>query len=263
MKNNTVEKYPWYQINPDETLAALGSTRSGLATDEAKARLPRYGPNELKGKKKTPVAIVFLRQFLSPLVYILFAAAIIKALVGGYLDAGVILGVLVLMASIGFFQETKAEKAMEALMQLAAPKAKVKRGGEVQVVLTREIVPGDIAVIEAGDKVPADARLIEVSNLKVNEAPLTGESMPVDKHSDIIHEEVPIADRKNILHMGTVATYGRATAVITSTGMNTEIGKIAAAITEVKPERTPLQKSISRLSRYILFLVLGTACAVG
>jgi len=261
MKDNTEDKYPWYQIDPDKAIAALGSTRSGLTTDEAKARLLRYGLNQLKGKKKTPTAIVFLRQFLSPLVYILFVAAIIKALVGGYLDAGVILGVLVLMASIGFFQETRAEKAMEALMQLAASKAKVRRDGEVQVVLAREIVPGDIVIVEAGDKVPADARLIEVSNLKVNEAPLTGESMPLDKHSDNLHEEVPIADRKNMVHIGTVATYGRATAVVTSTGMDTEIGKIAAAITEVKPEKTPLQKSISRLSRYILFLVLGV-CAL-
>jgi Ca2+-transporting ATPase len=255
---NSTKKHLWYQINPDEILLELDSTRSGLTANESKARLLRYGPNELKGKKKTPTALVFLRQFLSPLVYILFAAAIIKALVGSYLDAGVILGVLVLMASIGFFQETRAEKAMEALMQLAASKAKVRRDGEVQVVLAKEIVPGDIVIIEAGDKVPADARLIEVSNLKVNEAPLTGESMPVDKHSYNLREEVPIADRKNIVHMGTVVTYGRATAVVTSIGMDTEIGKIAAAISEVKPGKTPLQKSISRLSRYILFLVLGT-----
>jgi len=255
---NSAKKHLWYQINPDEVLLELDSTRSGLTANEAKVRLLRYGPNELKGKKKTPTALVFLRQFLSPLVYILFAAAIIKVLVGSYLDAGVILGVLVLMASIGFFQETRAEKAMEALMQLAASKAKVRRDGEVQVVLAKEIIPGDLVIIEAGDKVPADARLIEVSNLKVNEAPLTGESMPVDKHSYNLREEVPIADRKNIVHMGTVVTYGRATAVVTSIGMDTEIGKIAAAISEVKPGKTPLQKSISRLSRYILFLVLGT-----
>jgi len=256
---NSTKKHMWYQISPDETLSALGSTRVGLPASEARARLARYGPNELKGKKKTPAALLFMRQFLSPLVYILFAAVIIKAIVGGYLDAGVILGVLILMASIGFFQEMRAEKAMEALMRLAVPKAKVRRDGEVQMVLAKDIVPGDIIILESGDKVPADARLIEVSNLKVNEAPLTGESMPVDKHSDNLHEEVPIADRKNIVHMSTVTTYGRATAVVISTGMNTEIGRIATAITEMKPEKTPLQKSIIRLSRNILFLVLGTS----
>jgi len=200
--------------------------------------------------------VVFLRQFLSPLVYILLAAAIIKFVMGSHLDGGVILGVLFLMAGIGFSQETRAEKAMAALIQLAAPKAKVKRDSKVMQVLAREIVPGDIISLETGDKVPADARLIELSSFKTNEAPLTGESMPVDKHTDSLSGEIAIPDRKNMVYMGTVVTAGRATAIVTATGMKTEIGKIATAIQEVKPEKTPLQKTITNIKS------LGIDCLV-
>lgn len=248
----------WHNLSLDEVLATAGSTQAGLSASEASKRLLKYGPNELKAKKKSPVIVVFLRQFLSPLVYILVAAAVIKFVLGSLLDAEVILGTLFLMAAIGFFQETRAEKAMEALMKLAAPKAKVKRDGDATVISARQVVPGDILILEAGDRVPAGARLIEVSNLKINEASLTGESMPVDKHTGILHGELPIADRKNMVFMGTLVTSGRATAVVTSTGMLTEIGKIAAALQEVKPEKTPLQKAIGRLGRHIIVLVLGT-----
>ena len=250
-------KDQWHNLSPDEALQALGSRRSGLSETEAKAQLLQYGPNELTGKKKTPPMLVFLRQFLSPLIYILLVAVIISVIVEHFIDAWVILGVLLLNAVVGFMQERRAEKAMEALIQMAAPRATVRRDGKVKLLPAREIVPGDILLLETGDKVPADARLIEVSNLKVNESTLTGESVPVDKHTKALGGELSVVERKNLVYMGTIVTYGRAIAVATGTGMLTEIGKIATAIQEVKPEKTPLQKSISKLSRYIIVLFLG------
>ncbi|MFH1169451.1 MAG: HAD-IC family P-type ATPase [Chloroflexota bacterium] len=247
----------WYNLGPDEVLSALGSRRSGLTEDEVKPRLLRYGLNELKGKKKTPPALVFLQQFLSPLIYVLLVAAVISIIVGHFLDAWVILGVLLLNAIIGFVQEARAEKSMEALMKMAAPRAKVRRNGGVLQLPAREITPGDILLMETGDRVPADARLIDVSNLKVNEAALTGESLAVDKHTRAIAGEPAMADRKNTVYMGTIVTYGRATAVVVQTGMSTEMGRIAAGIQQVEPEKTPLQKSISKLSQYIVALFLG------
>ncbi len=247
----------WHLLHTDEALQALNSKRSGLTDAEAKARLLQYGPNELKGKKKTPPIVVFLKQFLSPLIYVLLIAAVISLIVEHFLDAGVILGVLFLNAVIGYIQETRAERAMEALIQMAAPKATVRREGRVKLIPAKEIVPGDILLLETGDRVPADARLIEVSNLKANEAMLTGESMPVDKRSEALHEDVPMAERKNMVHMGTIVNYGRTTAVAVRTGMATDIGKIATAIQEIKPEKTPLQKNISKLSRYLVFLFLA------
>ncbi|MFH1640293.1 MAG: HAD-IC family P-type ATPase, partial [Chloroflexota bacterium] len=247
----------WHNLSSEEVLRALNSRRSGLTEAEAKAQLLQYGPNELRGKKKTPPILVFFRQFLSPLIYVLLVAVIISAVVEHFIDAGVIMGVLLLNAVIGFVQETRAEKAMEALIQMAAPRARVRRDGKVKLMPAREMVPGDILLLETGDKVPADARLLEVSNLKVNEAMLTGESMPVDKHTETLREEVPVAERKNLVYMGTIITYGRATAMAVQTGMSTEIGKIATAIQEIKPEKTPLQKNISKLSRVIVILFLG------
>ena len=247
----------WHILSPDGALQAFNSRRSGLTETEVKAQLLQYGPNELKGKKKTLPILVFLRQFLSPLIYVLLIAVVISVIVEHFIDAGVIMGVLLLNAVIGFIQETRAERAMEALIQMAAPKAKVRRDGKVKLVPAREIVPGDILLLETGDKVPADARLIEVSNLKANEAMLTGESMPVDKCTRALDGEVPVAERKNLVHMGTIVNYGRATAMATRTGMSTEIGKIATAIQEIKPEKTPLQKNISKLSRYIIAIFLG------
>jgi Ca2+-transporting ATPase len=247
----------WHNLGVDEVLLALDSRRAGLTATEAGARLLQYGHNQLRGKKKTPPVLVFLRQFLSPLIYVLLVAAVISIIVEHFMDAWVILGVLLLNAIIGFVQETRAERAMEALIRMAAPKARVRRDGSIKMVAAGEIVPGDILLFEAGDKVTADARLIEASNLKVNEATLTGESVSVDKHTKFLTGELPVAERKNLVFMGTIITYGRATAMVVRTGMATEIGRIATSIQEVKPEKTPLQKSISKLSQYIVGLFLG------
>ncbi len=251
----------WYNISPNDALKRLGSSGSGLSSSEAKSRLQEHGPNELERKKKTPAILMLLRQFRSPLVYILLAAAIVEFALGRYLDASVIMAVLLFMATIGFIQEGRAERAMEALREMAAPKAKVRRDNKVQDVEFREVVPGDILILEAGDKGPADARLIEVANLKVNEASLTGESIAVDKHTSALSGKAGLADRKNMAYMGTIINSGRASAVVTATGMSTEMGRIATALQEVEQEQTPLQKSIGTLGRYIIYVVLG-ACAV-
>lgn len=248
----------FYTVNIDESLQHLQSSRSGLSPSEATKRLQYYGSNELARKKKVPTIILFLRQLLSPLVYVLIAASIVEFIVGKYLDASVIVLVLLLMATIGFIQEGKAEKAMDALLQMAAPKTKVRRAGKVQEVKSPDIVPGDILVLESGDKIPADARLIETANFTVNEASLTGESMVVNKHTSPLIGKINLADRKNMVYMGTIVTGGRATALVVATGMATEMGKIAMALQETREEKTPLQKSIHRMGHYITVLVLGT-----
>jgi len=256
----------WYNLSSEDVLSGLNSRRSGLTSVEARARFLHYGPNALEKKKKASPVVLFLRQFLSPLIYVLLIAAIISLIVEHFIDAGVIMGVLLLNAVIGFIQETRAERAMAALIQMAAPKATVRRESKVVLIPAKEIVPGDIVLLETGDRVPADAKLIDVSNLKVNEAMLTGESMPVDKHSKALREELPLAERKNMVHMGTIVTYGRATAVAVRTGMSTDIGQIATSLQEIKPEETPLQKNISRLSRYLVFiflLICGLLVVVG
>ena len=186
-----------YKYRSAELLNALNSSVSGITEAEARDRLQRYGPNELQGKKKVTPVVIFFRQFLNPLVYILVAAATIKAVVKGPLDALTIIVVLLFMALVGFVQEYRAGKAMDALMKLSAPKAKVKRGGIVRIVASREIVPGDVVILEAGDKVPADARLLEAASLKVNESSLTGESLPVDKNIVAIEQEVSLGGRIN------------------------------------------------------------------
>ncbi len=252
---------PWYKLTVQEAFDTLKSRRSGLTEEDARARRLQSGPNELQRKKKTSPIIAFLKQFMSPLIYVLLAAGIVTLVVGHYLDAGVILVVLMANAVIGYVQEAKAEAAMEALLQMAAPQAKVRRGGTVCLIPAKDIVPGDVIILESGDRVPADALLIEVSELKVNESVLTGESMAADKHTGVLREDVPLAERKNMVHMGTIVSFGRAVAVVTATGMSTEMGKIAQAIKEVKVEKTPLQKSIERLSKFLVITLLAV-CAL-
>ena len=260
-----IQEKNWHSLSIEDTIKDLNTRVSGLTPEETNQRLVQYGPNELKSKKKTSIIIVFLQQFLSPLIYVLVVAAIISLAAQfftdeeHYIDAIVILGVIILNATIGTLQESRAEKAMEALKELAAPKARVKRNGNIETVPAREIVPGDIILFESGDKIPSDVRLIESANLKVNESALTGESMPVEKHTAPVPADSGIADRGNMLFMGTIITNGRATGVAARTGMSTEIGKIATGLEEVKPEETPLQKNIKSLSRYLVFVFLGVS----
>src|SRR4030042_390131 len=247
----------WHNLSVEQAFHDLGSRRSGLTGDEIKERLLRFGHNELKSKKKASAILVFGGQFLSPLICGLLAAATISLVIQHLIDAIVVFGVLLVNAFIGYFQETQAEKAMDALMEMAAPKAKVRRNSNIESLPARELVPGDIVLLEAGDKVPADARLTEATSLKVNESALTGESMPVDKQTSVIVEDVSVADRGNMVYMGTIVTSGRAVGMVVKTGMTTEMGKIATGIQEITPEETPLQKNIAKLSRYLVFIFLG------
>ncbi len=247
----------WHGLPVDAVLKGLDSSPSGLSEDEAGKRLLKYGQNELETKKKASSVIVFLNQFRSPLIYVLVIAAAVSFIVGHITDGFVVLGILILNAVIGYFQETQAEKSMRALLELASPKAKVKRDNNLVMKAARELVPGDIIQLEAGDRIPADARLFEVSNLKINESTLTGESMPVEKQISEVTADALVADRLNMAFMGTVVTNGRATAVVVKTGMATEMGKIATGLKEVKPESTPLQKNVNQISRYLVFIFLG------
>ena len=255
----------WHSLTPEVALSKTCSRISGLTEKEARERSAQYGTNELIGKKKTPLIVVFLRQFLSPLIYVLLAAGIISMVSqlftgeGHYIDAIVIFGVIILNAVMGTLQESKAEKAMEALLEMAAPKAKVRRNGNIETIIAREIVPGDIILFEAGDKVPADVRLLESANLKVNESALTGESIPVEKQPAPLAEDAIIPERVNMLFTSSIVTSGRATGVAVLTGMKTEIGKIATGLEEVKQEDTPLQRNIKKLSKYLVFVFLGVS----
>lgn len=246
-----------YKLQSVKVIEELNSSLSGLAGPEAGVRFERCGPNELQGKKKATALVIFFRQFLNPLVYILAAAATIKVVVKGPLDAFMIIAVLLFMAVVGFIQEYRAGRSMDALLKLSAPKAKVKRNGRVCVVPAQELVPGDIILLEAGDKIPADGRLLEAASLKINESSLTGESIPVDKNADVIVQEVALGERKNMVYCGTAVASGRGQAIVTATGMNMEIGKIASAIQGIKDEKTSLQKNIEQLGATLVWIVVG------
>lgn len=240
-----------------EVLKGLDSQPSGLKESDARRLLAEHGPNKLQGRKRTSPAVLFFRQFLSPLIYVLCAAAVISVVVEHYLDACVILGVLLLNAIIGFAQELQAGRAMEALLKMAAPRAQVRRNAKTLSIPAEDLVPGDIVLLETGNRVPADARVIQQTNLKVNEASLTGESVPVEKETEPVSESATVSERTNTVFLGTIVAYGRAAAVVVATGMNTELGKIASSLQEVQPEQTPVQKSIAALSRYLIVLVLS------
>lgn len=255
----------WHGLTPEEALSRADSRKSGLTAEETEERQVKYGANELRAKKKASLVKVFLRQFLSPLIYVLLAAGIISLVsqfITGeqhFIDAIVIFGVIILNAAIGTFQEGQAEKAMEALLEMAAPKAKVRRNGSIETIPARDIVPGDILLFEAGDKVPADIRLMESVNLKVNESALTGESVPVEKQIAPVPKDAILPERVNMLFMSTIVTSGRGAGVAVLTGMETEIGKIATGLEEVQQEETPLQRNIKNLSQYLVFVFLGVS----
>jgi P-type Ca2+ transporter type 2C len=251
-------KKNWHTLTTDEIFKFLAASHSGLSEEEAKKRIGISGYNELIEKGKDSIIKIFARQLTNPLIYILILASIIKFSLGNTLDGTVLTATILLMSLIGFFQEMKAARAMETLKKLTSPKTKVKRDGKVVVIPSEMLVPGDLIIIESGDFVPADARLVEVTNLKVNESSLTGESFPVEKHTEKLFGSLSIADKRNMIFRGTCVSYGRGTAIIVKTGMNTEIGKIAKAIGNAKPAPTPLQKSTHSLGNWMLVIVFLT-----
>ena len=241
----------WYNLKPEEVIASLNSSDHGLSQDEAQRRLAQFGPNELVEKKKISPWAIFLGQFKNFLIIILLIAVLLSAILGEVADAIVIFVIVLFAAGLGFMQEYRAERAMEALKKMAAPLASVLRDGQEIEIPARELVPGDINLLRTGDRIPADARLIEAVNLRTDEAPLTGESVPLEKMAQPVKGEVNVGDRKNMVFMGTAAVYGRATAMVTATGMATEFGKIATMLQEVKEERTPLQINLDRVGKWI------------
>jgi Ca2+-transporting ATPase len=247
-----------YQLPKEQVLKELNTDFStGLSNDEAKQRLLKYGSNELIEKgKKSAIAILFA-QIRELMVIILLVAAIVSIFLHEYIDAGVILVIVILNTAIGFWQEYKAENAMAALKKLAVPKVRVRRNGIQVEVLSKDLVPGDILFVEAGNIVPADARLIRAVKLKVQESTLTGESVPVGKNEEALSgTDIPLGDRKNMIYSGTVVTYGRGQAVVTHTGMNTELGKIAAMLQDVEDEQTPLQIRLDKLGKMLAGLAV-------
>jgi Ca2+-transporting ATPase len=254
----------WYLKERTEVVSLLATdAEAGLAPGEAQLRLAEHGPNELVERGlKSPWRILW-EQLTGLMVVILIVAAVVSGALGDWKDAIAILAIVVLNAVLGFSQEFRAEKAMAALKQLAVPTVKVRRDGHVVEISARELVPGDVVLLEAGALVPADGRLLESVNLRVDEAALTGESEPVEKHARALdHAGLPVGDRLNMVYMGTVVTYGRGTAIITETGMNTELGHIAELIQTVEREPTPLQRRLEQLGRGLAVAALVIVAVV-
>ena len=244
----------------------LNVTENGLSNAEAAERLAQYGPNKLKEGEKESLISKFLHQLADPMTIILIIAAAISGVTAaysgeGFADVIIIMAVVIINAVLGVYQESKAEAAIEALQEIAAATSKVIRDGHQMTIRSEELVPGDIILLEAGDSVPADARIIESASMKIEEAALTGESVPVTKHADVLtaeaNGEVPLGDRKNMVYMGSTVAYGRGRAVVTGTGMETEMGKIADALTNAKEEETPLQIKLNELSKLLSMLVIA------
>ena len=252
-----------YQRTQDDILTELESSASGLSEEQAEERLERYGENKLAEAKKTTVLQRFFQQLKDPMLLILLAAAAVSAVTNAlsgesFTEVFIILVVVLLNAVLGVIQESKAEAAIEALQSMTAAKCKVLRGGELKVIESSRVVPGDVVVLEAGDAVPADGRLLESASLKIEEAALTGESVPVNKAVEVIFDgDVPLGDRRNMCYMGSTVVYGRGRAVVTATGMGTEMGRIAGVLAQTEQEQTPLQRKLSQLGGVLSKLVLG------
>ena len=247
------------------------TSQTGLSVAEAEQRLKKFGRNKLKEGKHVTVLEMFLKELADPMIIILIVAAAISGITAMYAnesfaDVIIIMSVVLINAVLGVVQESKAEKAIKALQEIAAATSKVIRGGKQITIKSDELVPGDIIVLEAGDAVPADARIIECASMKVEEAALTGESVPVNKITDALQlgdaKDIPLGDRRNMVYMGSTVVYGRGKAVVVGTGMDTEMGKIADAIANAKEEVTPLQRKLNTLSKILSFLVIGICLVI-
>ena len=258
----------WHTKSIEETIDALDTNpEQGLSTEEAQARIEKYGRNELEERGLRSPWVVLAGQFTEIMVIILLVAAVISFLIGETTDGIMILIIVVLNAILGFTQEYRAERAMEALKKLSVPTVRVRRDGQIKEVEANGLVPGDVVLFEAGDRIPADCRVIESVNLRAEEAALTGESVPVDKTEKPFEDEkLPLGDRRNILYLGTAITYGRGTAVVVNTGMKTELGNIADMLQQVTEEKTPLQRKMAERGKWLAiaaFVLVAVVFAVG
>ena len=252
----------WYKEAGERVMLHMDSREDGLTTAQVKERLDEYGNNELVEGKKKSLLEVFLSQFCDLLVIILIIAAVISAISGNVESTIVIIAVLILNAILGTVQYSKAQKSLDSLKSLSAPCAKVRRNGVKMAVASKDIVPGDILELEAGDLVVADGRILHNYSLQVNESSLTGESTNVDKEDGVIMEEAALADRKNMVYSGSLVTYGRAIVVVTETGMQTEMGKIARLMNDTKEKKTPLQVSLDQFSSKLAMVIMGICVVV-
>ena len=263
----------FYCQSAEEVLKQMQTEENGLSSSEAEKRLAEHGKNRLEAAKGKSIFRRFMEQLADPMIIILLAAAAVSGVLaamepeGEFVDVIIILAVVIINAVLGVYQESKAEKAIEALQEMSAATSKVLRDGKVQIVHSEDLVVGDIILLEAGDAVPADARILESASLKIEEAALTGESVPVTKFIDIINlevgqKDVSLGDRKNMMYMGSTVVYGRGKAVITATGMDTEMGKIADALTQAEEGQTPLQLKLAQLSKILTWMVLGICVVV-
>jgi P-type Ca2+ transporter type 2C len=253
----------WHSQTAEEVLITLKSNTSGLASEEATRRLSTYGQNELRKEKGKSPLLILLHQFKDVLMIILLVATSLSIIMGEMVDASIILIIVLVSALLGFRQEYRSGKALEALKKMTAPMATVLRDGKEKRIPAMQLVPGDIILLNTGDKVPADARIIEAFSLKIEEAALTGESTPVEKTAAILPKDTQLNERINMLFAGTILVYGRAKAVVTSTAMNTEFGKIAALVQTAPQETTPLEKRMAGVGKWIGILVIAVAISVG
>jgi len=252
----------FHQLHSEEVLRLLDvDLKSGLAGEEVKHRQAKFGLNRITARRGTPAWVKFLQQFNQPLVYILLAAVGVTAFLGEWVDSSVIFCVVFINAIVGFLQEAKAEKAIESLSRLVATETTVRRDGSKQRVHSEQLVPGDVVLLQAGDRVPADLRLFHVKSLQIDESALTGESVPVPKHSDPLALDTVLADRKNLAFTGTLITAGQGEGVVWGTGDQTETGHIATLISEAVDLSTPLTKKIAHLSKLLLWVILALAVA--
>ncbi|MBR6007378.1 MAG: HAD-IC family P-type ATPase, partial [Clostridia bacterium] len=268
----------YYLKEAEEVFAEVKSSAEGLSTEEAEKRLAEHGKNKLREPEKESLFKKLIGALADPMIIMLLAAALIQGIVaviesGGkptmmdFADVLIILVVVIINTIMSLVQESKAEAAMEALMQMTAPTSRVLRDGKVVNIKSEDIVLGDILVLEAGDAVPADARIIESYSMKVEEAALTGESVPVTKLINILQlrdgqKDVALGDRKNMVYSGSTIVYGRGRAVVTAVGMDTEMGKIADALSEAEKEQTPMQIKMAELSKFLTKLVIGISALV-
>lgn len=256
----------YYLESEERVLQELDATRDGLSENIAQQRLAENGKNKLEEPKKDSIVKRFIMQMADPMILILLVAAVISAVTAIYagesfIDVFIILFVVIVNAVLGVIQETNAEKAIEALKEMTSATSRVLRAGVVKTIKSEDLVVGDIILLEAGDAVPADARVLESHSMKIEEAALTGESVPTDKSEKALHladaKDVPLGDRSNMVYMGSTVVYGRGRAVVVATGMQTEMGKIADAISQAQQEQTPLQIKLNQLSKILTYLVVG------
>ena len=262
VEKEKTESIRWHQLDPKEVPEKLQSSEKGLASEEARRRYERYGPNELIETRQKSLWMMFLDQFKDFMILVLIAAAVVAGVIGEPADTIAIAVIVLLNAVLGFVQEYRAEKAMAALKKMAAPAATTIRNGQAESLPASQLVPGDLVILEAGNVVPADIRLTEAVQLRIDEAALTGESVPVEKDSAAITQADPsIGDRKNMAYKGTLVTYGRGGGLVAETGMRTELGRIAAMLQDQGERRTPLQKRLAAFGQNLAYAVLAI-CAI-